>query len=134
NQIESFDPAEANIDILRHASGSPGNINDYLIMALLEALHSQAIKRLNLGLCPLAGLDDENDAAPPERKLLANAMRLLYANGDRFYSFTGLERFKAKYQPDWRARYIIYQGGTTGFLKTFRALSAAMKVKPRNIK
>jgi phosphatidylglycerol lysyltransferase len=51
----------------------------------------------------------------------------VYANGDRFYSFSGLHRFKAKYKPTWRDRYIAYQGGLRSFTKVGNALVKTMK-------
>lgn len=121
-----FDPDEATFDMLRHATKSLGNINDYLLMALIEQLHVEGYKRLNLGLCPLAGLDEEPDEE--KNKVVDGVLRFAYANGDRFYSFSGLHRFKAKYEPGWRDRYVAYQGGIRGFSRTMTALMRIMRV------
>jgi phosphatidylglycerol lysyltransferase len=118
-----FDKDEATYDLLRNASGSLGNINDYVLMSLIGHLHSQGYKRLNLGLAPLGGLDsDEQD-----RTLIDNLLQFAYANGDRFYSFSGLYRFKTKYEPDWHDRFIAYQDGMRGFTRTMTALTRCMK-------
>jgi phosphatidylglycerol lysyltransferase len=119
-----FDKQEATYDLLRHANGSLGNINDYLLINLIDQLHEQGYRRLNLGLCALAGLDDTE-----ENRLVDRVFRFAYANGDRFYSFSGLHRFKAKYEPEWHDRYITYQGGLRGFSKTMTALMRAMRVR-----
>ncbi len=128
NQLPAdFDRVEADFDLLRHGDGSPSNINDYLLMNFIHYLAGEQYQRLNMGLCALTGLDDETDA---ERKsLIDSVLRFAYANGDRFYSFSGLYRFKSKYQPEWRDRYIVYQGGLRGFSRTTRALMRAMRVK-----
>lgn len=125
NQVPSFDPAEANFDLLQHTEASPTNINDYLLMNFIDYVAGQSFKRLNLGLCPLVGLDkkDENDT------LIDSALRLAYSKGGRIYSFSGLEKFKAKYEPDWSPRYIAYRGGIRGFTRTLNALNQVMKVK-----
>jgi phosphatidylglycerol lysyltransferase len=125
NQVPSFDPAEANFDLLQHTEASPTNVNDYLLMNFIDYVAGQGFKRLNLGLCPLVGLDkkDENDT------LIDSALRLAYAKGGRIYSFSGLEKFKAKYEPDWSPRYIAYRGGIRGFTRTLNALNQVMKVK-----
>lgn len=126
NQIPSYDADEANFDLLRHTHESLGNSNDYLLMCFIRHLQEEgAVKRLNLGLCPLAGLDARDD----ERSVVDSALRFVYANGDRFYSFSGLHRFKAKYQPEWSSRYVAYRGGIRGFTRTMNALNRAMKVK-----
>jgi phosphatidylglycerol lysyltransferase len=121
-----FDHNEATYDMLRHTNDSLGNINDFLLMGLMDYLGRQNYKQLNLGLCPLVGLDEEPDQ---ERNSLINGfLAFAYANGDRFYSFQGLHRFKAKYEPDWRDRYLAYQGGLRGFTRTISALIRAMRI------
>ena len=125
NQILSFDKEEANFDLLRHTKESLGNSNDFLLMNFIEYLHEQGFARLNLGLCPLAGLASHDD----ERSVVDNALRFVYANGDRFYSFSGLHRFKAKYDPNWDGRYIAYRGGIGNFTRTLNALNRAMRVR-----
>jgi phosphatidylglycerol lysyltransferase len=127
NIVPSIDKNEANFDMLRHTSNSLGNVNDYLMLSLFALLHAQGIARFNLGLSPLSGIDTEDSG----NSLISTAMRFLYANGDRFYSFSGLHRFKSKYEPVWKSRYIAYKGGVRGFTRTYRALSKAMHVPRR---
>ncbi|HVS58900.1 MAG TPA: phosphatidylglycerol lysyltransferase domain-containing protein [Candidatus Saccharimonadales bacterium] len=126
NQIESFDVREANFDLLRYSQGSPGNINDFVLVSFLEHLHDESeYERLNIGLCPLAGLDKPADDPTTVDRLL----RFVYSNGDRFYSFSGLHRFKAKYDPVWHSRFVAYPGGVGSFTRIMNALMRAMKVK-----
>ncbi len=119
-----FDKEEATYDLLRHASGSMGNINDYLLISLINVLHNQGYSRLNLGLSPLVGLKDTPDE---KRTLINNVLQFAYANGDRFYSFSGLHRFKAKYEPVWQDKYVAYQDGMRGFSRTMTALTRCMR-------
>ncbi|MFA5004006.1 MAG: phosphatidylglycerol lysyltransferase domain-containing protein [Candidatus Saccharimonadales bacterium] len=125
NLVPTFDKVSSNYDLLRCSAQAPGNCNDFLLLGLIEQLHAADVKRLNLGLCPLAGLDDKDE----EATIVNNALRFLYANGDRFYSFSGLRRFKAKYEPVWEDRSIAYRGGIRAFTRTVAALNRAMKVK-----
>jgi phosphatidylglycerol lysyltransferase len=127
NLVPSYDRDEANFDMLRHTSKSLGNVNDYLMLCLLHELYGQGKKRFNLGLSPLSGIDIEDSG----NNLISTAMRFLYANGDRFYSFSGLRRFKAKYEPVWKSRYIAHKGGVRGFTRTYTALNKAMQVRRR---
>ncbi|HUD05552.1 MAG TPA: phosphatidylglycerol lysyltransferase domain-containing protein [Candidatus Saccharimonadales bacterium] len=127
NQIVSFDKHEANFDLLRHTNSSPGNINDYLLNGFIHYASESGFRRLNLGLCPLTGLNkDEAD-----QTIIDSTLRFAYANGDRFYSFSGLYRFKSKYEPEWSSRYIAYRNGIRGFTKTANALIRAMSKIPR---
>lgn len=125
NQVPSYDPEEANFDLLRHTKEALGNSNDSVLLAFIDLLHKQGFKRLNLGLCPLSGLNDDDQ----QRNVINNALRFMYANGDRFYSFSGLHRFKAKYDPEWQDRYIAYRGGVRSFTKTLNALNRATRVR-----
>lgn len=120
-----FDREEATYDLLRHATKCLGNVNDLLLMSLIEQLQSKGYKRLNLGLCPLAGLDETDQE---KNTVIDGVMRFAYANGDRFYSFSGLHRFKAKYEPAWHDRYVAYQGGVRGFSRTMTALMLTMRL------
>ncbi len=123
NQIHSFDKDEANFDMLRHSSSSPGNSNDFILMNFIDFAHKQGFKRVNLGLCPLVGLDKKEE----NRSLIDNGLGFLYANGDRFYSFSGLYKFKQKYEPVWSDRFIVYKNGISGLTRTLNSLNIAMK-------
>jgi phosphatidylglycerol lysyltransferase len=128
NQIPPLDAFEANYDLLRHSSDSPGNMGDFLLLNFIKQLHGRGFLRLNMGLCPLSGLSSED----ADHSTIDAALRFAYSNGDRLYSFSGLHRFKSKYEPDWTPRYIAYRNGIRGFTKTIRALNVAMKVKNKN--
>jgi phosphatidylglycerol lysyltransferase len=120
----NFDKQEATYDLLRNAEGSLGNINDYLLMSLLKIMQERGYQRLNLGLAPLGGLKDINNE---EKSLIDNVLQFAYANGDRFYSFSGLYRFKSKYEPEWQDRFVAYQDGMRGFSRTMTALTRCMR-------
>lgn len=124
NQIPSFDPLEANYDLLRATKYSLGNSNDFLLVKFIEHLNHEGYKRLNLGLSPLVGMDKDYE----DKSLVDNALQFVYANGDKIYSFSGLHRFKNKYQPKWSDRYIVYKGSIRTFTKILNALNGAMKI------
>jgi len=128
NQIPPLDTFEANYDLLRNSTDSPGNMGDFLLLNFIKQLHANGFVRLNMGLCPLSGLSS-GDA---DHSTIDAALRFGYSNGDRLYSFSGLHRFKSKYEPDWTPRYIAYRNGIRGFTKTIRALNVAMKVKSKD--
>ena len=129
NQLPAtFDTDEATYDLLRNTKGSLGNSTDYLLLKFIAELQQLGYKRLNLGLCPLTGLNESDD---PQSGLIHNLLRFAYANGDRFYSFSGLYKFKAKYEPEWRDRYVAYQGGVRGFGRSMTALMRTMRIKTK---
>lgn len=124
NQIPTFDACEANFDMLRQSDEALGNSSDFMLLEFIKQLDAQGFERINLGLCPLAGLDTTDET----NSVTNNGLRFLYANGDRFYSFNGLKRFKAKYNPQWQSRYIAYRGGIRGFTTVLSALNRSMKL------
>lgn len=124
NLVPTYVPATANYDLLRCSNAAPGNCNDFLVLSLIEQLQSKGVQMLNLGLCPLSGLDEQ----AADATLIDAALRFFYANGDKVYSFSGLHRFKAKYKPAWENRYIAYPGGARTFTRIVAALGRAMKV------
>ncbi len=125
---DSFNKREVTYDMLRTTKDAPPNINDFLLYSLLYNLKDEGYKILSLGLSPLVGLDE----ASSESSLISSVLRFAYVNGDRIYSFSGLHRFKEKYEPKWEDRFIGYRGGVRGFSRMLNGLASAMKV--RNLK
>ncbi len=125
NVVPAFEPGQANYDLLRCDADAPGNCNDFLLLGLIDQLYANGSTKLNLGLSPLTGLDE----TPEITSITDTALRFIYANGDRFYSFTGLHRFKAKYHPVWEGRYVAYAGGPAAFARIMTSLTRAMKIK-----
>jgi len=125
NQVPAeFDPEEITYDLMRQANDSPGNSNDFLLLNFIAHARDRGYKRLNMGLSPLVGLDEAK-----AESLVGAVLRFAYINGDRFYSFSGLHRFKNKYEPVWSDRYVAYRGGVRGFSLAMGALLRAMCVK-----
>ncbi|HUB93994.1 MAG TPA: phosphatidylglycerol lysyltransferase domain-containing protein [Verrucomicrobiae bacterium] len=126
NLVPTFESNTANYDLLRCANAAPGNANDFLMLGTIDYLHGESVQIFNLGLCPLSGVDEPDS---DETTLIDRALRFVYSNGDRFYSFSGLKRFKAKYEPSWEPRFIAYPGGVRNFTRILTALNRVMKVK-----
>ena len=118
-----WDKTEATYDMVRQSSKALGNVVDYLLINLLDILSAKGYKSLNMGLSPLSGLDEESD---DKKTLVDNVLKFAYANGDPFFSFSGLYKFKAKYEPRWQDKYVVYRGGLSGFSKTMTALTRFM--------
>ncbi len=123
----SFSRHELTYDMLRSTKDAPPNINDFMLYELLHKLKDEGYTKFNLGLCPLVGLDEADE----DSRLISSVLRFAYINGDRIYSFSGLHRFKDKYEPVWSDRFVAYKGGVAGFSRTLNALLTAMKVKQR---
>lgn len=69
NIIPSFKAGEATIDLMRRREEAPNGIVDYLIVKHLDSLKSKGCERFNLGMAPMSGLR-ENDEASIEEKTI----------------------------------------------------------------
>jgi phosphatidylglycerol lysyltransferase len=121
--ITSFDKQEATYDMLRQSDKALSNVNDYLLINMISGLQKQGYERLNMGLSPLSGLDS---VSSEQKTILDNVLKFAYANGDKFFSFSGLNRFKSKYEPHWQDKYLGYKGGIPGFSRTMTSLTRCM--------
>ncbi len=89
------------MDLMRYGPGAPKNIMDYLFVELLEWGRGQGYGAFEFGMAPLAGLDDR-----PLAPVMSRLGRVLFETGEDLYNFQGVRRYKDKYDPVWRPRYI----------------------------
>ncbi|OWY09329.1 hypothetical protein B6V73_19795 [Thioclava sp. JM3] len=99
------------IDLMRYRPEAADGVMQFLFLALIEALRDRGATELSLGLAPLAGLSDRVSA-----RLTSRLGNLIYRHGGSFYNFEGLRRFKQKFRPDWRPRYVALPPGTSPYL------------------
>lgn len=89
------------VDLMRHAPDAPQGVMDFLFIRTIQWARDQGWSVLDLGLAPLAGLDDRR-LAP----VFARVGALVFDEGEAVYGFSGLRAYKAKFSPDWRPRFI----------------------------
>ena len=94
-------PREIAVDLMRHSPQAPHGVMDYLFIRAIQWAGLQGYTDFDLGMAPLAGLEDRR-LAP----LFARVGALVFEEGGALYGFQGLRTFKAKFFPDWRARFI----------------------------
>ena len=97
---------ELSIDLMRHSAAAPGTTMDYLFIELMLWGRAQDYRWFSLGMAPLSGLESHR-LAPAWHRF----GRLIYAYGENFYNFEGLRRYKDKFSPQWRPRYLAAPGG-----------------------
>jgi phosphatidylglycerol lysyltransferase len=98
--------SELSVDLMRYGEGAPKGVMDYLLIECMLWGKAQGIEWFNLGMAPLSGLE-EHPLAPAWHKL----GRLVQRYGENFYHFEGLRKFKEKFSPVWRPRYLAAPGG-----------------------
>jgi phosphatidylglycerol lysyltransferase len=111
--------SELSVDLMRFTDGAPKGVIDYLLIECMLWGKAQGFEWFNLGMAPLAGLE-EHALAPTWHKL----GRLVQRYGEEFYNFEGLRKYKEKFLPVWRPRYLAAPDGlaTAGALLDVTAL------------
>ena len=92
---------EAAIDLMRHSPDGPHGVMDYLFVRCIQWAKAEGLEALDLGMAPLAGLEDRR-LAP----VFARVGALVFEEGGALYGFQGLRSYKAKFFPDWKPRFI----------------------------
>lgn len=97
---------ELSVDLMRYPPDSPNGLMDYLFIQIMLWGRAQGYEWFNLGMAPLAGLQNRN-LAPLWNRFGA----LVFGGGEAFYNFRGLHQYKDKFNPRWEARYLAAPGG-----------------------
>jgi phosphatidylglycerol lysyltransferase len=104
NIIPSYVKGETTIDLMRHRADAPQGIMDFLFARLFPLLRDRGFERFSLGLAPMSGFQDAEEASAEERAVHYFLSRLNF-----LFSYGGLHRYKSKFASWWEPRYIIYQ-------------------------
>lgn len=98
---------ELSMDLMRYQPGTSAGIMDFLFINLFLWGKEHNYAAFNLGMAPLAGLDNH-----PLSPLWTRLGVWIFRNGGHFYNFQGLRHYKDKFDPEWRPRYLASIGGT----------------------
>ncbi|MGE0129271.1 MAG: bifunctional lysylphosphatidylglycerol flippase/synthetase MprF [Blastocatellales bacterium] len=104
NLIQSYHPGEVTIDLMRHRLQAPNGIMDYLFIKLFLVCKEQGFTRFNLGMAPMAGFQEREEASAAEKAVHSFFQRLNF-----LFSFSGLKTYKAKFADFWEPRYVVYR-------------------------
>jgi phosphatidylglycerol lysyltransferase len=96
---------ELSVDLMRFGEGAPKGVIDFLLIECMLWGRQQKYQWFNLGMAPLSGLE-EHALAPTWHKL----GRMVQRYGETFYHFDGLRKYKEKFLPIWRPRYMAVDG------------------------
>ncbi|MBL8628735.1 MAG: bifunctional lysylphosphatidylglycerol flippase/synthetase MprF, partial [Rhodospirillaceae bacterium] len=97
---------ELSVDLMRHVEDAPYGVMDFLFVEMMLWGKAKGYTYFNMGLAPLSGLESH-----PLAPVWHRAGAFIFKHGENFYNFEGLRRYKAKFQPQWRAKYIATHGG-----------------------
>ena len=91
---------------MRYLPDAPHNVMDYLFIQLILWGKQEGYRWFNLGMAPLSGL--ENPSLAP---LWNRVGAFIFRHGEHFYNFQGLRQYKAKFNPEWKPKYLASPGG-----------------------
>jgi phosphatidylglycerol lysyltransferase len=97
---------ELSVDLMRFGPNPPRSSMDYLFVELMLWGRAQGYTWFNLGMAPLAGLE-QHPLAPVWHRV----GNFVFRYGEHFYNFEGLRRYKAKFRPVWEPKYLVAPGG-----------------------
>ncbi|GAC1330868.1 MAG: bifunctional lysylphosphatidylglycerol flippase/synthetase MprF [Steroidobacteraceae bacterium] len=98
--------SELSVDLMRYNDEAPKGVIDFLLIECMLWGKSHGFHYFNLGMAPLSGLE-EHALAPVWHKL----GRMVQRYGEMFYPFEGLRKYKEKFLPEWRPRYLAAPDG-----------------------
>jgi phosphatidylglycerol lysyltransferase len=94
------------LDLMRRDAATPPGAMEFLLASALLRFKDEGAVVVSLGLSPLSDMTPDEGGSAPD--ILARARALVFENYNKLYNFKGLNRFKAKFQPRWEARYLAY--------------------------
>jgi phosphatidylglycerol lysyltransferase len=97
---------ELAVDLMRYSEAAPKGVIEFMLAECMLWGRAQGARWFSLGMAPLAGLE-EHALAPAWHKV----GRLVQRYGETFYPFEGVRKFKEKFLPVWRPRYLAAPGG-----------------------
>jgi phosphatidylglycerol lysyltransferase len=106
NILRAGADTELSADLMRYSQAAPKGVIDFLLVECMLWGKAQHYQWFSLGMAPLSGLE-EHALAPAWHKL----GRMVQRYGETFYPFEGLRKYKEKFLPVWRPRYLAAPGG-----------------------
>ncbi|MFC5406474.1 bifunctional lysylphosphatidylglycerol flippase/synthetase MprF [Cohnella soli] len=107
NLMPGYDDKQSiSIDLMRYRQDAPNGIMDALFLHLLEWAKSEGYPRFNLGMAPLANVGESTFSHKTER-----LAREIYRRANRWYRFSGIRKYKEKFDPNWEPRFLAYPAG-----------------------
>jgi phosphatidylglycerol lysyltransferase len=94
------------LDLMRRRPDALHGVMDLLIISAAQTFTEEGAGLMSLGLSPLAGADEQAEAAA-----VSHVRRFLFTRLGRVYNFQGLHTFKSKFATHWQPRYLVSRRG-----------------------
>ena len=119
NIIPHCAPDECSYDMIRKTENAPNGSVDVLIVKLVEYAKSKNLKYINMGMTPMAGIQETSNTAE-------DILKFVYQRVGSFKHYQTLRNFKEKYADLWENKYLLYNNDFE-LLQIPTALNKVMK-------
>jgi lysyl-tRNA synthetase class 2 len=109
------------LDTMRRVGDTPNGLNEALVCRALEVARERGIAEVSLNYAGLAHVVRHECASTLGNRI---ARRLLVGALGRRFQMERLVRFNAKFSPEWRRRYLVYESRFGLPRSVFRVLQA----------
>jgi lysyl-tRNA synthetase class 2 len=108
-QFVPWGPDGMSLDVMRRDRDADPGVNELMIASALQAAPSLGVKRVSLNFAAFRSALERRErlGAGP----VARAWGAVLVFLSRWLQIESLYRFNAKFQPQWRARYLVYPTG-----------------------
>jgi len=108
-QFVPWGPDGMSLDVMRRDRDADPGVNELLIASVLQAATSLGIKRVSLNFAAFRSALEHRErlGAGPVARLWGKVLHV----ASRWLQIESLYRFNAKFQPQWRSRFLIYPTG-----------------------
>lgn len=100
--------AGASLDLMRRCPQAPNGVVELIVAELMRAAPTLGVRRVSLNFCMFRSV--YADAARLGAGTLTRINYTLLGSLDRIWQLERLYRSNQKYQPEWRPRYLCYDG------------------------
>lgn len=97
-------PGETTCDLMRRRTDAPNGVMDYLFVKMCQLAKEQGYKQFNLGMAPMSGFHEREEASAQER-----AVHAFFQHLNFLFSYKGLRAYKAKFATRWEPRFVFYR-------------------------
>lgn len=91
------------IDLMRFREDAPNGTMDTLFLQLILWCQGQGYENFNVGMAPLSKV-----GVAPYAHRQEKLAKIVYNVGNYWYSFSGLRKYKEKFDPNWESKYLAY--------------------------
>jgi lysylphosphatidylglycerol synthetase-like protein (DUF2156 family) len=107
--VPAADVGGWSLDVMRRAEAIPSGLMDFLLVETMRHVAAGGATGISLNFATLRAVVQATPQGGTERAWFGGAERRLLHSLSQTFQIESLLRFTAKYDPDWRPRYLAYE-------------------------